>query len=257
MNSYAYLLDIFVFVLGTVIGSFLNVCIHRIPKGQSIITPPSHCPACNQPVRFFDNIPLISYLILRGKCRYCGYHIPLRYPVVEFLSGSLSLTLFLKFGLSAHFLIYTIFVWSLLVITFIDLDTLTIPDVITLPGIVLGFFASFLLPQIAYWQSILGILLGGGSLYLMAFFYYTFTKREGMGGGDIKLLAMIGAFLGYKSILFVIFFSSLIGTLVGVIVMIKQRKGRTYPIPFGPFLAIGTLLHILWGHELFQWYLYR
>ncbi len=256
MGSYAYILDVFVFVLGTAIGSFLNVCIHRIPKGQSIVRPVSRCPSCNQPIRPFDNIPLISYLILKGKCRYCEYHIPFRYPLVEFFSGGFSLALFLKLGLSAHFFIYTIFVWSLLVITFIDLDTQTIPDAITLPGIVLGFFASFLLPEIAYWQSILGILLGGGSLYLVAFFYYTLTKREGMGGGDIKLLAMIGAFLGYKSILFVIFFSSLIGTLVGIVVMIKQRKGRTYAIPFGPFLAIGTFLHILWGHELLQWYLY-
>ncbi len=256
MGSYAYILDVFVFVLGTAIGSFLNVCIHRIPKGQSIVRPVSRCPSCNQPIRPFDNIPLISYLILKGKCRYCEYHIPFRYPLVEFFSGGFSLALFLKLGLSAHFFIYTIFVWSLLVITFIDLDTQTIPDAITLPGIVLGFFASFLLPEIAYWQSILGILLGGGSLYLVAFFYYTLTKREGMGGGDIKLLAMIGAFLGYKSILFVIFFSSLIGTLVGIVVMIKQRKWRTYAIPFGPFLAIGTFLHILWGHELLQWYLY-
>lgn len=252
-----YLLHIFAFVLGAIVGSFLNVCIYRIPRGDSVIRPSSHCPACNQPISFFDNIPLISYLLLRGKCRRCHTHISFRYPLVEFLSAILSLGLFLKFGLSPHLFVYLILAWSLLAITFIDLDTRTIPDIITLPGIILGFFASFLILQVKYWQLVLGILLGGGILYMVAFLYYALTKKEGMGGGDIKLMAMIGAFLGYKSVLPVIFLASLIGTLVGIIIMIGWRKDRRYAIPFGPFLALGTLMYILWGQDLVRWYVYR
>lgn len=252
-----YLLHIFAFVLGATVGSFLNVCIYRIPRGNSIIRPLSHCPACNQPISFFDNIPLISYLLLRGRCRYCQTHISFRYPLVELLSALLSLGLFLKFGLSPHLFVYFILGWSLLAVTFIDLDTQTIPDIITLPGIILGFFASFLILQVKYWQPVLGILLGGGILYMVAFLYHALTKKEGMGGGDIKLMAMIGAFLGYKSVLPVIFLASLIGTLVGIIIMIGWRKDRRYAIPFGPFIALGTLMYIFWGQDFVRWYVLK
>lgn len=252
-----YLLHIFAFVLGATVGSFLNVCIYRIPRGDSIIRPLSHCPACNQPISFFDNIPLISFLLLRGRCRYCQTHISFRYPLVELLSALLSLGLFLKFGLSPHLFVYFILGWSLLAVTFIDLDTQTIPDIITLPGIILGFFASFLILQVKYWQLVLGILLGGGILYMVAFLYHALTKKEGMGGGDIKLMAMIGAFLGYKSVLPVIFLASLIGTLVGIIIIIGWRKDRRYAIPFGPFIALGTLMYIFWGQDFVRWYVLK
>ncbi|HIC92493.1 MAG TPA: prepilin peptidase [Syntrophaceae bacterium] len=252
-----YLFHILAFVLGAIVGSFLNVCIHRIPRGDSIIKPSSHCPACNQPISFFDNIPLISYLLLRGRCRHCHTHISFRYPLVELLSALLSLGLFLKFGLSPHLFVYLILAWSLVAVTFIDLDTQTIPDVITLSGIIFGFFASFLILQVKYWQLALGILLGGGILYMVAFLYHALTKKEGMGGGDIKLMAMIGAFLGYESVLPVIFLASLIGSLVGIIIMMGWKKDRRYAIPFGPFLALSTLMYIFCGQDLVRWYALR
>ncbi len=247
-------LHILTFILGAVVGSFLNVCIYRLPKKESIIKPSSHCPGCNQPIRFYDNIPLISYVILKGRCRFCQTRISLRYPLVELLSGLLSLALFVKFGFSFELPVYLVLGWSLLLVTFIDLDTQTIPDVITLPGIILGFLASFLIPHVKYWQSFIGILLGGGILYVVALLYYSLTKKEGMGGGDIKLMAMIGAFFGYNAVFPVIFIASLIGTLVGVIVIIVWKKDRRYAIPFGPFLATGALIYLFWGEQLIRWH---
>jgi leader peptidase (prepilin peptidase)/N-methyltransferase len=173
---------------------------------------------------------------------------------VELLSSLLSLAIFVKFGFSFQLLVYLVLGWSLLLVTFIDLDTQTIPDVVTLPGIILGFLASFLIPHVKYWQSFIGILLGGGLLYLVAFLYYSLTKKEGMGGGDIKLMAMIGAFFGYHAVFPVIFFASLIGTLVGVIVIIGWKKDRKYAIPFGPFLATGALIYLFWGEQLIRWH---
>jgi leader peptidase (prepilin peptidase)/N-methyltransferase len=245
----------FGFVLGTVIGSFLNVCIYRIPQGKSIVAPSSHCPRCKTPIRFYDNIPLASFLILQGRCRKCRTPISLRYPLVEFLMGLFSLILLLKFGISTLYLIYFAFFASLTLVSFIDLSHRIIPDVMSLPGIAIGLIISFLHPQLSIKDSLLGVLLGGGTLYAIASIYHLITKREGMGGGDVKLLAMIGSFIGWKGVLFTILCSSFIGTVVGVTMMLASSANSKYAIPFGPFLSLGAVVYVLWGKTLITWYL--
>ena len=250
-------LDIYVLIVGMCIGSFLNVCIHRLPHGNSIVSPPSACPKCGQSIKWYDNIPVVSYILLRGRCRGCHTRISLRYPVIEMLTGLFAWITLLQFGLSFAAAIYFVFIAALLVITFIDIDHRIIPDVISLPGIPLGFAASFLLPGMDWFSSLLGILIGGGSLLVIAMGYQLITGKDGMGGGDIKLLAMIGAFVGWKGVLFTIMASSLFGTLVGVAMMLKAGKGMKMALPYGPFLASGTILYIFVGPQIIQWYLYR
>ena len=252
-------LCVYAFAFGLVTGSFLNVCICRIPKNESVIFPPSHCPFCNYRIRWYDNIPLVSYLLLRGRCRGCGAHISFIYPLVEFLNGFLTMSLFWRFGLSLSFLALFLFCSALVVITFIDMEHQIIPDRISLPGIVAGFLFSFLnlsLPLQTWLGSLAGILLGGGSLLLVASCYQWLTGKEGMGGGDIKLLAMMGAFLGWKAVLFIIFSGSLVGSVVGVSMMLIQKKDSKLAIPFGPYLAFGAVLYIFYGGQLIQWYLH-
>lgn len=243
------------FIFGAIVGSFLNVCILRVPMGGSIVYPPSLCPECRTPIMWYDNIPIVSYFSLRGKCRECGKPISYRYPLIEFLTALFSLAVMMKFGLSSTYLIYLIFTSSLIVITFIDLDHQIIPDVISLPGIPLGFLASFLIPDITYQESFIGIVAGGSILLIVAVVYKFFTNKEGMGGGDVKLLAMIGAFLGWKGVLFTIFSGSLIGSVTGVMLMIIQGKDSKSAIPFGPFLATGALLYLFFGESITFWYL--
>lgn len=249
-----YLTDFLVFVFGICIGSFLNVCIYRLPESKSIVHPRSMCPSCGTLIRFYDNIPIFSYLALRGKCRHCAAHISFRYPVVEFISGIFAVGVFLKYGMGLETLIYYTFIATLLVITFIDIDHQIIPDVITLPGIPIFFAASLALPKITLVESILGILIGGGSLFLVAWLYHLLTRKEGMGGGDIKLLAMMGAIVGWKGVLFTIFVASAIGTLAGMLIIIKSGKTMKLAVPFGPFLAIGGIAYILIGPQLIAWY---
>lgn len=249
-----YLTDFLVFVFGICIGSFLNVCIYRLPESKSIVHPRSMCPSCGTLIRFYDNIPIFSYMALRGKCRHCEAHISFRYPVVEFISGIFAVGVFLKYGMGLETLIYYTFIATLLVITFIDIDHQIIPDVITLPGIPIFFAASFALPKITLVESILGILIGGGSLFLVAWLYHLLTRKEGMGGGDIKLLAMMGAIVGWKGVLFTIFVASAIGTLAGMLIIIKSGKTMKLAVPFGPFLAIGGIAYILIGPQLIAWY---
>ncbi len=250
-----YLIEIFIFIFGLCIGSFLNVCIYRLPASQSIAHPRSKCPECGTLIAFYDNIPLFSYLWLKGRCRHCGVTIGLRYPTVELLGGLFALATYLKFDLNVEALIYFAFIACLLVVTFIDLDHRIIPDVITLPGIPICFAASFALPDMTYQAALLGILVGGGSLFLVAWVYSLITKKEGMGGGDIKLLAMMGALVGWKGVVFTIFVSSLVGTLSGLAVMLQSRKGMKLAVPFGPFLAIGVITYIFFGTRLIDWYL--
>jgi len=246
---------LFALVFGMVAGSFLNVCICRMPKDESVVSPPSHCPRCSYQIKWYDNIPLLSYLLLRGKCRGCGTHISLQYPLVELINGILTLLLFLRFGLTLDFAALFLFCSALVVITFIDIEHQIIPDEISLPGIVIGFALSFYLNGHGWLDSIIGILLGGGTLYLVAFGYHRLTGKEGMGGGDIKLLAMMGAFLGWKAVPFIIFTSSLTGSLVGVSIMLLKKKDSKLAIPFGPYLAFGALLYIFYGQPLIRWYL--
>jgi len=247
--------SLFALVTGMVVGSFLNVCICRMPKDESVVFPPSHCPQCDYQIRWYDNIPLISYLLLRGKCRGCGMHISIQYPLVELLNGLLTLALFLRFGPTLVFLALFLFCSALVVITFIDLEHQIIPDEISLSGIIIGFIFSFFLQGHSWLNSLLGILLGGGSLLLVAYGYQWLTGKEGMGGGDIKLLAMMGAFLGWKSIPFIIFASSLIGSVVGITIMLVQKKDSKLAIPFGPYLAFGAVLYIFYGRQIIHWYL--
>jgi len=243
----------FAFLFGSIIGSFLNVCIFRLPPKKSLLFPASHCPHCRQPIRFYDNIPIISYLVLRGRCRFCNQPISPQYVIVELLTALFSLLLFLHYSLTEYF-IYFAFFSSLMVVTFIDLKHQIIPDAISLPGIGAGFLASFVLPRITYLDSLIGIALGGGILYFVALGYYLITKTEGMGMGDVKLLAMVGAFLGGKAVVITIFLSAFLGAVVGVAVMVIKRKSRKYAIPYGPFLSIGALLSLFWGDVLLAWY---
>jgi leader peptidase (prepilin peptidase)/N-methyltransferase len=244
-----------VFLFGAVVGSFLNVCIYRIPAGESIVSPASRCPHCQAPIRWYQNIPIFSYLFLGGKCASCKAHISLRYPLVEVLTGLLFALVMYRFGFHWATIIYWIFTSILVVVTFIDVDHRIIPDVLTLPGILLGFLGSFAIPWISWTDSLLGILVGGGSLFLVAVVYEWLTKKEGMGGGDIKLLAMLGAFLGWKAVLPVVFLSSLLGSLVGVPLMLIKKADSKLAIPFGPFLATGALLYLFWGPSFIRWYL--
>jgi leader peptidase (prepilin peptidase)/N-methyltransferase len=245
-------------VFGAVVGSFLNVVILRLPNdNESIAFPGSHCPKCNQPLHWYDNIPLLSYVILRGRCRTCKEPISRQYPLVELSMAILAAVLFSKFALSFEMFFYFVFFAALLVIIFIDIRHQIIPDCISLPGILIGFAGSFFNEMVTWQQSGLGILLGGGVLYAVAYAYYAVTKREGMGGGDIKLLAMIGAFLGWQSLLYVIFSSSLVGSVIGIAAMFKQRKGGQTRIAYGPFLALGAISYLLFYPQIMDlWNMY-
>ncbi len=248
-------LAVFTFIFGAVTGSFLNVCIYRLPLEQSVITPRSRCMECGASIAWYDNIPLISWFLLRGRCRNCQASFSIRYPLVELLTGGLTLLLFLRFGLSLSFIIYFLLTAALIVITFIDFDHQIIPDEISLPGIGIGFLASFFLPEPGWLSSLSGIIAGWGSLALVFYAYLWLTGREGMGGGDAKLLAMLGAFLGIKAVPFIVFASSLVGSIVGLSLMALQRKDRHLAIPFGPYLAMGAVLYIFYGTWLINWYL--
>jgi leader peptidase (prepilin peptidase) / N-methyltransferase len=243
-----------VFVFGACIGSFLNVCIYRIPAARSIVRPRSSCPECNSTIRFYDNIPILSYLWLRGKCRDCGTEFSARYPVIEFITGLLACACFIKFGLSIEAAVYFCFIAALVVISFIDIDHQIVPDSISLPGIPVGLISSFILPSIHFKEALIGVFLGGGVLYFIAWGYQLITGKEGMGGGDIKLLAMIGAFIGWKGVLIVIFISSAAGAFIGIVLMLVANKTLKYAVPFGPFLSLGAVVYILLGPEIIQWY---
>jgi leader peptidase (prepilin peptidase)/N-methyltransferase len=245
------------FFLGAVIGSFLNVCIWRIPAEKSIVFPSSHCPKCGTSIRPYDNIPILSWLILRGRCRDCGEAISARYPLVELLTGLLSLALGWLYGPGLPYLAAFLFTAALVVITFIDLDHQIIPDVISLPGIPVFLLLAVFVMGIGFWDSLLGVLVGGGFLYLIAVGYELLTKREGMGGGDIKLLAMIGAFLGWQSLFFVVFMSSILGALVGVVLIAIHGKDMKYAVPFGPFLSIAAVMYLFVGVQLTHLVLFR
>jgi leader peptidase (prepilin peptidase) / N-methyltransferase len=242
-------------MFGAIVGSFLNVCIIRLPKEESIIIPGSHCPQCNHPIKFYDNIPLISYLLLGGKCRYCKRSISAQYPLVEGTTAISSLLLFLKYGLSLSYFFYFSFVAALIIITVIDLYHQIIPDVISIPGIGVGLLGALIIPHITFFNSLLGILLGGGSLFVVATLYQWFFKREGMGGGDVKLLAMIGAFLGWDAVILTILLSSLIGSITGIIIMVLKGKDFTYAIPFGPFPSLSAVIALFYKNEIISWYL--
>ena len=255
--EYPILFLCFVFVFGACVGSFLNVCICRLPLNESVVSPPSHCRACKALLPWHDNLPLLGYLMRRGRCGSCGEQFSIRYFMVELLTGLLAVALTWQFGPSLTTLGYFAFAAALVVITFIDLDHQIIPDVISLPGVLAGLLFSLLspLPTLTLWTSFIGALVGGGILLAVALGYQLLTGREGMGGGDVKLLAMIGAFLGWRAIPFTIFIASFFGSLVGVTAMIRSRADSKLALPFGPFLSFGALSYLFIGEQLIAWYL--
>jgi leader peptidase (prepilin peptidase)/N-methyltransferase len=230
------------FILGCIIGSFANVCIHRLPWQHSLLLPPSHCPSCQQELRTYHNVPIVSYLLLRGRCAYCQTTISWRYPFVELLCGLLYIVLYARFGLSIPGVIFTLLATSLLIVSFIDLAYRIIPDIITLPGIIVGLLASTLATSVGFGSALLGATVGGGLFLLIAI-----MSRGGMGGGDIKLTAMIGAFLGWQGVFVTIFLAALSGAISGLFLIVVKKRGRKDALPFGPFLALGALLALLWG----------
>ncbi|MBU0943087.1 MAG: prepilin peptidase [Proteobacteria bacterium] len=243
------------FLFGTIIGSFLNVVILRLPREDaSIVFPASHCPACLKALHWYENIPILSFLFLRGRCSHCNKKISFQYPLVELSMALFSAALVNQFGLSVTTAGYFLFCAALLVIIWIDIHHQIIPDIISLPGIIAGLLFSLISPALHWSDSLIGVLAGGGILYTIALFYYLWRRREGMGGGDIKLLAMIGAFLGWQALPFVIFASSLSGTVIGLLAMIKQKKGGQTRIPFGPFLSLAALAYIFFREQIFQLY---
>ncbi|MEW5733849.1 MAG: A24 family peptidase [Thermodesulfobacteriota bacterium] len=294
-TAIALLWMIYAFFVGAVVGSFLNMCIHRIPRSrflreESFVCPHcgqeveavdcphcgkeirdedeealapsksmgskrSRCPRCGALIRFYDNIPIFSWIILRGKCRDCKAPIPMRYPLVELLSGLFGLACFIAYGPSLAAVAYFIFLAALVCVSFIDLDVFRIPLFITLPGAFLGICVSPWLPGLGIASSVLGMLCGAGGIYLLRRAYFLLRGAEGMGGGDVDLMAMIGAFLGWQGALFAAVAAAFTGTVAGLVLMAFQKKGLKTRLPFGPFLALGAMLYLFWGGPLTAWYL--
>ncbi|RYZ89865.1 MAG: prepilin peptidase [Proteobacteria bacterium] len=225
-----------------------------MPAGLSVVTPRSRCQNCKTNIAWYDNIPMISWLWLRGQCRHCGAKFSFRYFFVELLMASLFVLAYHYLGLTWFLLEALIFLFGLVCCTFIDFDHMILPDKFTLSGIVIGLAGSLINPERGFFDAMLGVLLGGGFLWAMAYLYFAFTKQDGMGGGDIKLLAWIGAVLGWKAIPFVIMASAIIGSVVGLAMAKKQKQGLKTVIPFGPYLALGAVLHLFGGQAISLWY---
>lgn len=240
-------------VFGLLVGSFSNVCISRLPKKQSVVFPASHCPKCNIPIHATDNIPIISYLLLKGQCRNCEQKISAIYPAIELITGLLMAAVFYKFGLSWECLIFAIVIPALVIITAIDIEHQIIPDVITLPGIPLGLLAGSYMN--GWMDSLIGLALGGGMFLLLAEGYYRLRGTVGMGGGDIKYIAAAGALMGWVQVLFIIFIGALAGGIFGAMGMGVKKLNFLSKIPFGPFLALATLISIFFGDPIVDWYI--
>jgi leader peptidase (prepilin peptidase) / N-methyltransferase len=236
-------------VIGAVIGSFLNVVIVRLPENQSLITPRSRCPVCETGLHWFDNIPLLSFAALRGRCRACGVSIPWRYPIVEAVTAGLFALAALRATSLIDLVVAWIFLAALIAITGIDLGRQIIPDRITLPGIVVGFLTSFLGTRVSWLDSLVGLLVGGGILFAVIV-----LSGGGMGGGDMKLGALMGAFLGYKLVLLALFLAVVLGGGIALVLLSTGIRRRKDPIPFGPFLATGAAVAILFGEGIVAWY---
>jgi leader peptidase (prepilin peptidase)/N-methyltransferase len=249
---------VIVFLFGLLFGSFANVCIYRLPRNESIVFPASHCPACNNLIPWYDNIPVLSFMLLRGKCRSCKQSISWRYPVVELITGILFSALYLKYYFTFYFWLYALVSLALVVITFVDLQEQIIPDELSyglmVAGTVFSFFNNDLYLQIIFYfppvlnrlvASYVGLLVGGGILYFIAW-----ISRGGMGGGDIKLAAGLGTFLGWENTLMMLGISFLFGGVVGVVLLLSGKKKRKDPIPFGPFIAAATIVVILFNDQL-------
>lgn len=248
-------LALFVFLFGLCVGSFLNVCIYRMGREESVVRPRSHCPHCRKNIAWYDNIPLVSFIALGGRCRLCGKKISFRYFFIEVLTGIIFLAIYQRFYVTYYTLAYLIFICGLIVATFVDFDFRIIPDEISVGGIAVGLILSFLFPGLhcapthvlGLWQSFLGVLVGGGVLWILGCVGDFIFKKESMGGGDIKLLAMVGAFLGWKIALLTLPLASLFGAVVGVIIKIRTKESL---IAFGPYLALAAFINIFWADKI-------
>ncbi len=240
-------------LLGLSVGSFLNVCVHRLPRGESLVRPASRCPHCGYVLRWYDNIPVLSYALLRGRCRLCRGGIAFRYPALELATLAVFLVHGAVFGWSGLLVVRLLFACALVVLFAIDLEHHLLPDVITLPGIVAGLAASLAFPP-GIVSAVIGVLAGGGVLWLIGEAYFRYSGQEGMGGGDVKMLAMIGAFLGWKLVLVTLVLSSVAGSVIGLLVIALKRGGMKYALPYGTFLALGALAASLVGERLVNWY---
>ena len=244
----------FVTLLGLFLGSFMNVCIYRLPRGKSPVRPRSGCPNCGHMLAWFENVPVLSYLVLRGKCRSCGTRISPMYPIIESITGAMFLAAYLWYGPGALLAVRLLFGCAMIVLFVIDLQHKILPNVITLPGIVAGF----LLSEVAgpgWRSSLIGIAIGAGSLFAIAEVYYRVRHEEGLGMGDVKMLGMIGAFLGWQLVLVTLVLSSIAGSIVGVVVLVARRESLKYALPFGTFLAVAAMVAAVAGDSLISWYL--
>jgi leader peptidase (prepilin peptidase)/N-methyltransferase len=239
--------------LGLAVGSFLNVCIHRLPRGASVVNPPSRCPRCGYQLHWYDNIPVLSWAWLRGRCRTCRAPISIRYPIIELVTMVVFLVHLWLFGWTVLMAVRLAFACALIVLFAIDLEHHLLPNAITLPGIAAGLIVSFIVPP-GPRDAVLGTLLGGGVLWLIGEAYYRYAGQEGMGGGDVKMLAMIGAFLGWKLVLVTLVLSSVAGSVIGLLMIALRRGGMKYALPYGTFLALGALAASLLGDRIVAWY---
>lgn len=249
-------LQLLLFVTGLSIGSFLNVVIYRLPRNKSVIWPRSYCPSCEKLIPFYLNIPIVGYLILLGKCKFCGATISPRYLIIELISGLTVVGFFAYFGFNLQALAAVVLTLVLIPVFFIDFEHRIIPDVISIPGIVIGFGLSFVTAEPGWIGSLIGILLGGGGLLSLGLLGDYLFKKESLGGGDVKLAAMLGAFLGWQKVLFVFISSAMLGLIGAVIMMALSKKIReTHQIPFGPFLAAAAVIALFFGDKLISLYL--
>ncbi len=249
------MVETLIILFGLAWGSFLNVVIYRLPHGMNLALPPSHCPHCQTRIKLRHNIPVLSWLVLGGKCRYCRAKIPATYVLVEALTPVCFLILYLQFGLSLHFFISCVFTGGLIALTFIDLYHQILPDEITLPGLVLGLVYTFFRDDLSLRQSLFGALLGAVILLAVYGAYYLLRKREGLGMGDVTLMLMIGAFLGWRQALLTLILGSFLGALVGVYVLMVRKKDLQFALPFGSFLAPTAFVALVWGERIIAWYL--
>ena len=246
--------EIVLALAGLCIGSFLNVCIHRLPLKQSVVHPGSRCPDCGYVLRWYDNIPVISYASLRGRCRSCARPISIRYPIIEIVTALVFLLHWYAFGPTILLPVRLLFACALIVLFMIDLEHQILPDVITLPGIVLGVAFSLLLPP-GPLMSVLGVVLGGGLLWAIAEAWLRLRKVDAMGFGDVKMLAMVGGWLGVKMVLLTFVLASMMGGLVGAILIGARRADMATRVPFGTMLAVAALIASVYGEPLLAWYL--
>ena len=240
-------------LVGLAIGSFLNVVIHRLPRRESLVSPGSRCPSCGYSLGAADNVPVLSWVLLGGRCRKCRARISVRYPVVELVTAAVFIAHYYVFGWTPLLAVRLVFASSLVALFAIDLEHHLLPDAITLPGIVAGLLASLFLPP-GIRDALIGMLAGGGVLWLIGEAYYRYAGEEGMGGGDVKMLAMIGAFLGWQLVIVTLVFSSIAGAVIGLAVIAVRRGGMKYALPYGTFLSVAALVASLYGDQIVRWY---